>query len=119
MSIINYKFIAVFLLLLLLLLLYQLKTVTLSGSQRNTKLPPVGKAKKIHRVGSPADLRVLFQDRLETLARACQHVKRFRQDQKADFDFNIAPQQKLLMCKTAKHGTTTWSYYFIQIFLNG
>ena len=90
-----------------------------STSEMLTNADEKGARKKKPQEGSPAELRGLFSERLETLARACQDIRRFREDQKAEYDFNIAPDQKLIMCKTAKHGTTTWSYNFIQILLNG
>ena len=71
--------------------------------------------------GSTADLRALFQERLFTMRKACQdNIQEVPQDvEKPDFQFNIAPKQKLIMCKTAKHGTTTWSQYFLQIITDG
>ena len=92
---------------------------SLSTSEILTIADEKGARNNKPREGSPEELRGLFRERLETLAKACQDIRRFREDQKAEYDFNIAPDQKLIMCKTAKHGTTTWSYNFIQILLNG
>ena len=33
--------------------------------------------------------------------------------------YNIEHKHKLLMCRAAKHGTTTWAYNFIQMYKNG
>ena len=33
--------------------------------------------------------------------------------------WSIEAKHKLLMCRTAKHGSTTWSNYFVQIYTKG
>ena len=81
------------------------------------------KVKRTEGGGSPADLRNVFQERRLTMLRACEEgVARKRipvEVSKPDFQFNVAPRQKLTMCKTAKHGSTTWSQYFVQILTAG
>ena len=75
------------------------------------------------RQGSPADLRNVFQKRRLTLVRACEEgseSQRIPEEvSKPDFQFNVAPREKLIMCKTAKHGSTTLSQYFVQILTQG
>ena len=66
-------------------------------------------------------LEMLFHDRLVTMKEACRaNMDKVPSDvKKNNIQFNIAAKQKLIMCKTAKHGTTTWSNYFVQILTNG
>ena len=73
------------------------------------------------RAGTPAVLRELFRERLDTLETVCRDNRRQvpREVSKNNFLFNVAPDHKLIMCKSAKHGTTTWSEYFVQILTAG
>ena len=69
--------------------------------------------------GTPADLRDLFRERLERLERVCGGEERRSGNLPKVYKFNVAPEQRLIMCKQAKHGTTTLSQYFVQILTHG
>ena len=71
------------------------------------------------RAGTPSDLRDLFRGRLERLEEACEGEERRSRSLPKVYKFNVAPEQRLIMCKQAKHGTTTLSQYFVQILTDG
>ena len=60
-----------------------------------------------------------FQDGLNSIKEACSDLKTHDQNEVPVSMFLFDPASKLLMCKTAKHGSTTWAQYFVSIFQNG
>ena len=62
-----------------------------------------------------------FHDGLSSLKSACRQdeIRSLDQSDVPLYMFNYDPSSGLLMCHTAKHGSTTWSGYFVTIFQNG
>ena len=60
-----------------------------------------------------------FQNGLNFIKEACSDLKTHDQNEVPVSMFLFDPASKLLMCKTAKHGSTTWAQYFVSIFQNG
>ena len=62
-----------------------------------------------------------FYNGLRFIREACSEddIKSRNQNQVPVSQFLFDPASKLLMCKTAKHGSTTWAQYFVSIFQNG
>ena len=87
---------------------------------KRTEVKPVADNSK---AGSPEDLRNLFKERRLSMLKACKEGRESNriplEVSKPDFQFNVAPQEQLIMCKTAKHGSTTLSQYFVQILTEG
>ena len=92
------------------------------SSERSQTISPLNLVSERPRnssiAGTPADLRDLFRERLERLERVCGGEERSGNLPKV-YKFNVAPEQRLIMCKQAKHGTTTLSQYFVQILTDG
>ena len=64
-----------------------------------------------------------FRQRLAQLRRSCRQMapslpltSRFPERQNTHW--SVSPHRRLVMCRTAKHGSTTWSNYFVQMFTN-
>ena len=68
-----------------------------------------------------AKLRTVFGDRYSTIRKACVDPKIQALDkvEVPHFRFVYDGNSKLLTCTTAKHGSTTWSNYFVTLFQNG
>ena len=66
-------------------------------------------------------LRAHFNRSLATLEAACGDpaLRGLEVKTVPDSRFSFDPVTKMLMCKTAKHGSTTWSNYFVTIYKNG
>ena len=64
-------------------------------------------------------IRNMFLDRTERIQRVCKEYK--NRTSKADFfllkAYSLEPLEKLAICRTAKHGSTTWAKNFIHIYL--
>ena len=125
MSLISGKYVAVLTLLLTLYFFYRTSKWKMAkdkvANDWKKPLPLYEEEIKPFLASSPAHLRDLFHERLEVLRRACQDngAEVPMEVIRPNFLFNVAPEQRLVMCKTAKHGTTTWSSYFLQIITNG
>ena len=62
-----------------------------------------------------------FQNGISFIKQACseEDIKSLDQNDVPVSQFLFDPASRLLMCKTAKHGSTTWAQYFVSIFQNG
>ena len=62
-----------------------------------------------------------FHNGLSFIKQACsdEDIKSLNQNNVPVTQFLFDPASRLLMCKTAKHGSTTWAQYFVSIFQNG
>ena len=60
-----------------------------------------------------------FHNGLNFIKEACSDLTTHDQNEVPVSMFLFDPASKLLMCKTAKHGSTTWAQYFVSIFQNG
>ena len=68
-----------------------------------------------------ADFRKLFEKSRQKMDLACSEniiIEKMKDNVPLD-RFLFDPKSKLLMCKTAKHGSTTWSNHFVSIYRNG
>ena len=64
-------------------------------------------------------IRNMFLDRTERIRRVCREYKN-RTSNKDFFllkAYSLEPLEKLAICRTAKHGSTTWAKNFIHIYL--
>ena len=62
-----------------------------------------------------------FHDGLSLVKASCRQndIRTLSQRAVPSSMFLYDPGSRLLMCKTAKHGSTTWAGYFVSIFQNG
>ena len=79
--------------------------------------PPAATITSRRRLG----LRGHFNRSLATMEAACGEpaLRGLEVNTVPDSRFSFDPVTKMLMCKTAKHGSTTWSKYFVTIYKNG
>lgn len=63
----------------------------------------------------------IFKDRTDKIHKVCAEEKSKIPANVTikDMVWSIEEKHKLLMCRTAKHGSTTWSSNFVQIYTNG
>ena len=65
------------------------------------------------------NIRKMFLSRIQRLEKACKQYKSYLT--KPDFflpkAYSLEPLEKLAICRTAKHGSTTWAKNFIHIYL--
>ena len=68
-------------------------------------------------------LRNLFSDRLSHIEQVCSEERARTQNLTSyrpslEF-FSIEEKHKILYCRTAKTGSSTWGHYFVQLYTNG
>ena len=66
-------------------------------------------------------IKKIFEERTERVRKVCNEEKS-KIPAKVSINnliWSIEAAHKLLMCRTAKHGSTTWSNYFVQMYSRG
>ena len=96
-------------LLALAILLYQ-NEATLSSLFSSKDVYAEGLALRRVRV------RKLFAERVERVRRVCEAERSERVGRVNTKIWSVEPQHGLVICRTAKHGSTTWANYFLQIY---
>ena len=66
-------------------------------------------------------LRTLFHQSLKVKENACSEklLQNLNVTEVPKSRFSYDPGSKMIMCRTAKHGSSTWSNYFVKIYRNG
>ena len=77
-------------------------------------------SKKIHSA-KHFHIKKIFEERTKRVRKVCNEEKS-KIPAKVSINnliWSIEAKHKLLMCRTAKHGSTTWSNYFVQMYSRG
>ena len=70
-------------------------------------------------------VREKFRNRTERIKKVCQEEKKIKPDSEIfsneiiSFIWSAEPNYKMLMCRTAKHGSTSWASHFVKIYTQG
>ena len=66
------------------------------------------------------DIRKVFQASLTTIQTTCERYKSENTTKEYKLpdlkNFSLEPRHKLIICRTAKHGSTSWAHNFVQIY---
>jgi len=75
--------------------------------------------KKFKRDSKREKLNPRFSQRIEMLEKACSQMKETARIDQKPRKWSVNPQYKLVMCRTAKHGSTSWASFFVQLYSHG
>ena len=86
------------------------------SGQKPFSLPKLKKSLMMERNGR---IRQLFQNRTQRIAEVCEKYKSYmtRPGFFLPKAYSLEPYEQLAVCRTAKHGSTTWAKNFIHIYL--
>ena len=75
---------------------------------------------KLYHMARNKNVQYQFQRKIDKLEQACDQYKdqfKIKQNKGLAKVFSLEPSEKLAICRTAKHGSTTWAKNFIHIYL--
>ena len=78
--------------------------------------------KSLNRNATKIRIQKIFGDRTERIRKVCEAENSKIPAKLGKINqiiWSINAKHNLLMCRTAKHGSTTWSYNFVQIYTHG
>ena len=68
------------------------------------------------------NIQLQFRNRVKRVEQACkEHKNRIKESQNRDLllkVYSLEPSEKIAICRTAKHGSTTWAKNFMHVYLN-